>query len=129
MKKTFRLFTSILLVFLFVSCSEDDNQIDNSEIQGVWETSEIEADETVTFTLVFGEANTGLSINAVVNTSGEETSSLKTFDWQFSVGTVAIIDADGADSTYEINEDGDLVLIGGEDVKLEKISNDYSAYY
>lgn len=129
MKKTFRLFTSILLVFLFVSCSEDDNQIDNSEIQGVWETSEIEADETVTFTLVFGEANTGLSINAVVNTSGEETSSLKTFDWQFSGGTVAIIDADGADSTYEINEDGDLVLIGGEDVKLEKISNDYSAYY
>ncbi|MCL5129524.1 hypothetical protein [Algibacter sp. L4_22] len=129
MKKSLKLFTSFLVVFLFISCSsKDDNE--NTDLLGVWQTNEVLAEKTTTFTLVFGENNTGLSIYAVVNNTGEETSSLEPFSWELNGKVVTLLDIDTTDNNYEINDDGQLVLNGsGEVIILEKISNNYSQYY
>jgi hypothetical protein len=131
MKKTFRLLTSFLVVFIFISCSSDDNDVArDSEILGVWEVSEVSNTETIALTLVFGEENTGLRIYTIVETSGNETSSLETFTWEFNDNVVTVFDIDSTEHNYEINDDGYLeVSEEGEDVVLEKITNDYSAYY
>lgn len=129
MKKSLKLFTSFLVVFLFISCSsKDDNE--NTDLLGVWQTNEVSAEKTTTFTLVFGENNTGLSIYAVVNNTGEETSSLEPFIWELNGKVVTLLDIDTTDNNYEINDDGQLVLNGsGEVIILEKISDNYSQYY
>ncbi|WP_158848404.1 hypothetical protein [Algibacter sp. L1A34] len=129
MKKSLKLFTSFLVVFLFISCSsKDDNE--NTDLLGVWQTNEVLAEKTTTFTLVFGENNTGLSIYAVVNNTGEETSSLEPFSWELNGKVVTLLDIDTTDNNYEINDDGQLVLNGsGEVIILEKISDNYSQYY
>ena len=130
MKKSFRLLTSILVVFLSISCSGDDNQTNDSEILGVWELTEVTVSAVTTFRLVFGEVNTGLRIYAVVNNSGDETSSLETFTWEFNGSVVSVLDNDDSEHDYEINDDGHLVVDEeGEDIVLEKVTSDYSAYY
>ena len=132
MKKSFRLLTSILVVFLSISCSGDDNQTNDSEILGVWELTEVTVSAVTTFRLVFGEVNTGLRIYAVVNNSGDETSSLETFTWEFNGSVVSVLGNDDSEHDYEINDDGHLVVDEegeGEDIVLEKVTSDYSAYY
>jgi len=131
MKKTFQRLTSILVVFIFISCSKSDNNTtQDSEILGVWEVTELNDSETITFTLVFGEEHTGLRIYTILNTSGEATSSLETFTWEFNDDIVTLFDNDATTHSYEINDEGDLVVNDeGEVVALEKVTDDYSAYY
>ena len=131
MKKNLKLLTSILVVFLFMSCSsDDDNKDKDSILLGVWQTSEVSTEATTTFTLVFGDNNTGLSIYAIENNTGEQTSSLESFNWELNGKEVTLLDVDTSQNNYEINDEGQLVLSGAAGVViLEKISEDYSSYY
>ncbi|WP_405296504.1 hypothetical protein [Algibacter sp. Ld11] len=131
MKKNLKLLTSILVVFLFMSCSsDDDNKDKDSILLGVWQTSEVSTEATTTFTLVFGDNNTGLSIYAIENNTGEQTSSLESFNWELNGKVVTLLDVDTSQNNYEINDEGQLVLSGSAGVIiLEKISEDYSSYY
>ena len=131
MKRNLKLLTSLLVIFLFMSCSSDnDDNDENSILLGVWQTSEVTAEATTTFTLVFGDNNTGLSIYAIETNTGEETSSLEPFNWELNGKVVTLLDMDAFGNSYEINEDGQLVLTSSAGVvTLDKISDDYSDYY
>ncbi|MWW25545.1 hypothetical protein [Algibacter lectus] len=131
MKRNLKLLTSLLVVFLFMSCSSDNDDNDKDSILlGVWQTSEVTTEATTTFTLVFGDNNTGLSIYAIETNTGEETSSLEPFNWELNGKVVTILDTDVSGNSYEINDDGQLELTGSAGVVvLDKISNDYSDYY
>lgn len=114
-----------------MSCSSDnDDNDEDSILLGVWQTSEVSTEATTTFTLVFGDNNTGLSIYAIETNTGEETSSLEPFNWELNGKVVTLLDTDVSGNSYEINDDGQLELTGSAGVVvLDKISNDYSDYY
>ncbi|WP_242203669.1 hypothetical protein [Aestuariivivens insulae] len=124
MKTILNLTVVLIFVSLFASCSKEDiNQDDN--LLGVWETSISNTASVKTHTLVFGEDNTGLSIET--NKVGSEmTSSAVPFNWVKSNKEVRLLDNG---STYTINAEGQLVSSTSSNLHFVKISKDYSKYY
>ena len=129
MKKHLKLLLASLAIFAFVSCSSNDDD-QNFDLLGVWESTVSDTNSVSTFNLVFGESNTGLTINSVVN--GElEISSINTFRWELKGITVTLEDIDTDDKVYTLNTEGQLVLTTSDNqtVILDKVSDDYAKYY
>ncbi|MDN3665725.1 hypothetical protein ACFFU1_17245 [Algibacter miyuki] len=129
MKKHLKLLLASLAIFAFVSCSSNDDD-QNFDLLGVWESTVSDTNSVSTFNLVFGESNTGLTINSVVN--GElEISSINTFRWELKGITVTLEDIDTDDKVYTLNTEGQLVLMTSDNqtVILDKVSDDYAKYY
>lgn len=118
MKLLLNLLAAFVLILSFTSCSKEELDTD-VDLLGVWENTVT----TKTYTLVFGENNTGLSIET--NTNGSEiSSSAVPFNWSISNKEVLLID--GVQGSYVINDEGQLV---SSNQQFVKISSDYSKYY
>lgn len=117
----------ITLSFL-TSCSKEEINQD-IDLLGVWETTNISENSADTYALVFGTNNTGLRISASEFNSGEVISNAVPFNWTISDDIVILLDDETSQNTYIINDEGELVLSTSEDLRLEKVSNDYSKYY
>lgn len=125
MKKHLQLLTTLIVISFFTSCStEEINQ--NSNLLGVWESS---ANSTETQTLVFGDNNTGLNIQTSVSHSSESTSSATSFKWESNNEVITLLEDNISQKTFIINNKGQLVLSNSQDLRLEKVSDDYSKYY
>lgn len=118
-----------LLVLFFIgislfSCSKDASN-SHDDLLGVWDYVEITAEETKTFRIVFGDANTGIYINKVAYATGEITSSAESIEWHKSNGVIKIDN----EETYTINTQGQLVSGVSVELVLDKVSDDYSQFY
>ncbi|WNH07883.1 hypothetical protein [Thalassobellus suaedae] len=128
MKKHLQLLTTLIVISFFASCStEEINQ--DSNILGVWESSDLSADSTKTQTLVFGDNNTGLSIQSNVYSTSETTSSATAFKWQANDEVITLVEDGISQKTFILNSEGQLILSSSQDLRLEKVSDDYSKYY
>ena len=127
MKKHLQLLTALIVISFFTSCSiEDINK--NTNILGVWESSDLSTNSTETQTLAFGDNNTGLNIQTSVSNSSESISSATSFKWEANDEIITLLE-DNISETFIINSEGQLVLANSQDLRLEKVSEDYSKYY
>ncbi|WP_242157722.1 hypothetical protein [Aestuariivivens sediminis] len=122
MKNYLKLLVGFILISFFTSCSEEEIHEDHN-ILGVWETTV----SSHTYTLVFGEHNTGLSIETMAN-DAEVTSSAISFSWMVNNKDIVITDGNTMQRNYSINAEGELVL-SPSNLRFLKVSNDYSRYY
>ncbi|WP_242085167.1 hypothetical protein [Aestuariivivens sediminis] len=122
MKNYLKLLVGFILISFCTSCSEEEIHEDHN-ILGVWETTV----SSHTYTLVFGEHNTGLSIETMAN-DAEVTSSAISFSWMANNKDIVITDGNTMQRNYSINAEGELVL-SPSNLRFLKVSNDYSRYY
>jgi hypothetical protein len=130
MKKHLQLLTVLIVISFFTSCSTEDVN-ENTNLLGVWESSNLitNSTETKKQTLVFGDNNTGLSIQTTVSNPSESISSAISFKWEANDEVIMLIEDSMLQKTYVINSEGKLVLSNSQDLRLEKVSDDYSKYY
>lgn len=127
MKIYLQLFTVFIFITSITSCTKDEVNQDIN-LLGVWEISNSTDDATNKHTLVFGENNTGLNINASEFVSGEKISSASAFDWEMNGNTITLFEDDAILTIQIINSEGEVYL-NYQDLYLIKISDDYSSYY
>ncbi|MEP5340392.1 MAG: hypothetical protein ABJL44_05945 [Algibacter sp.] len=128
MRKLLLTLSCVLTLSFLTSCSEDEINQD-VDLLGVWETTDISENSIDTYMLVFGTDNTGLRISESEFNSGEIISNAIPFNWTINDKVVMLLDDETSKNTYVINDEGQLVLSTSEDLRLEKVSNDYSKYY
>ncbi|MFI1743729.1 hypothetical protein [Thalassobellus sediminis] len=128
MKKHLLLLTTLIVVSFFTSCTtEEINQ--DTNLLGVWESTSLNVNSTETHKLIFGDKNTGLSIQETISISSEIISSATSFNWNVNDDVVTIVEDNITQKTFIINSEGQLVLSSSQDLRLNKVSDDYSKYY
>lgn len=128
MRKLLLNLSYLLIISFFTSCSTEEIYQDN-DILGVWELSSFNDDATDTFTLVFGKNNSGLRISDSEFNSGETISNAVPFSWEKNDRVIKLLDIETAQNTYVITEDSQLVSNTVQDLRLIKVSSDYSKFY
>ncbi|MFI1771570.1 hypothetical protein [Thalassobellus citreus] len=127
MKKHIQFLATLIIISFFTSCSSEDIN-DSTNLLGVWESNDLSANSTEIQTLVFGDNNTGLNIQRSVNSPDEMASSAVPFKWEANNEVITLMD-DESQKTFILNSEGQLVLSNSQDLRLEKVSDDYSKYY
>ena len=128
MKTYFQLLTILIVIPFFTSCSNEeiDQHID---LLGVWEITDEATNSAETYKLVFGTSNTGLIIQESAFGNDEIISSATPFYWELNKETVTLLKDDNSQNTYTISSEGQLILNMSNDLRLDKVSNDYLQYY
>lgn len=113
------------MMLLITSCFKDQNK----ELIGVWQR--IDSNVNINNKLVLGIDNSGLFINTTYEDSGEVASSVKSFIWSVKDDILTISESDISKfkQKYLINFQTKHISKSSENIKFQKISNDYSKYY
>lgn len=127
MKRLITKLSLVALLAIFSSCSKDDI-IQNNDLIGVWERTDVEDNRDQVMKLVFASDFTGLSINRVSDNSGEIISSVSNFNWNIKDKNITVSTEDVSEMTYTINSEGHLVLSSFQDAPFVKVSNDIQDY-
>lgn len=128
MRKLLLTLSCVLTLSFFTSCSIEEIDQDVN-LLGVWKTTNISENSTDIYTLVFGTENTGLRISDSEFNSGEIISNAVPFNWEINDKVIMLLDDETSQNSYIINSEGQLILSNSEDLRLEKVSDDFSRYY
>lgn len=129
MRKLLLTLSCVLTLSFLTSCSVEEVD-QNVDLLGVWKKMDTDENSENSLTLVFGKDNTGLRIYVSEDNSNKLiTSNATPFNWELNNKTVTLLDNIASENNYIINDEGQLVLSASGNLRLEKISNDYSKYY
>ena len=124
-----RIFFILFISIVIFSCSNESYDLQSVELTGVWEQIDSDANSTKVYRLVFGSDQTGLKINTVTYDSGEVNSSASAFSWTIYDTVITLSENDITKKIYVINSEEKVFLMTEDNLRLDKISDDYSQYY
>jgi len=124
-----RIFFILFISIFTYSCSNESYDLQSVELTGVWEQIDNDANSTKVYRLVFGSDQTGLKIYTITSNTGEVNSSANAFNWEINDTIITLIENDITNKIYMISSEENVFLKTEDNLRLDKISNDYSQYY
>lgn len=124
-----RIFFVLFISIITFSCSNESYDVPSVELTGVWEQSDIDANSTKIYRLVFGPDQTGLKIHTITYNTGEINSSASSFNWEIKENIITVSENEITKKIYVISSEENVFLKTEDDLRLDKISDDYSQYY
>lgn len=124
-----RIFIILFISIVTFSCSNESYDLQSVELTGVWEQIDNDANSTKVYRLVFGSDQTGLMIYTITSDTGEVNSSASAFNWEINDTVITLSENEITKKIYVINSEENVFLMTEDDLRLNKISDDYSQYY
>jgi len=124
-----RIFFILFVSIVTFSCSNESYELQSVELTGVWEQIDNDANSTKVYRLVFGSDQTGLKIYTITSDTGEVNSSASAFSWKINDTVITLSENEVTKKIYVINSEENVFLMTEENLRLDKISDDYSQYY
>ena len=126
MKRIF--FILFISIFTF-SCSNESYDVLTVELTGIWEQIDNDVNSKKVNRLVFGSDQTGLKIYTITYDTGEVDSSASSFNWEINDSVITLSENEITKKIYVISSEESVFLMTEDDLRLNKISDDYSQYY
>ena len=124
-----RIFIILFISIVTFSCSNESYDLQTVELTGVWEQIDNDANSTKVYRLVFGSDQTGLMIYTITSDSGEVNSSASAFSWKINDTVITLSENEITKKIYVINSEENVFLMTEDNLRLDKISDDFSQYY
>lgn len=124
-----RIFFILFISIVTFSCSNESSDLQSVELTGVWEQIDNDANSTKVYRLVFGADQTGLKISTIASDTGEVHSSANDFSWEINDTVITLSENEITKKIYVIHSEGNVFLMTEDNLRLSKISDDYSQYY
>ena len=124
-----RIFFILFISIVTFSCSNESYDLQSVELTGVWEQIDSDANSTKVYRLVFSSDQTGLKIYTITYDTGEVNSSASAFSWEINDTVITLSENEIIKKIYVINSEENVFLMTEDDLRFDKISDDYSQYY
>lgn len=124
-----RIFIILFISIVTFSCSNESYDLQSVELTGVWEQIDNDANSTKVYRLVFASDQTGLRIYTITSDTGEVNSSANAFSWEINDTIITLSENEITKNIYVINSEENVFLMTEDNLRLNKISDDYSQYY
>lgn len=124
-----RIFIILFISIVTFSCSNESYDLQTVELTGVWEQIDNDANSTKVYRLVFGSDQTGLKIYTITSDSGEVNSSASAFSWEINDTVIILSENEITKKIYVMNSEENVYLMTEDNLRFDKISDDFSQYY